>query len=57
MDDARIVLDAAGSNEAALIGDAEGGPMAMMFAATYPQRIRALALVNTFVIGREFGVR
>jgi class 3 adenylate cyclase/pimeloyl-ACP methyl ester carboxylesterase len=48
MDDARIVLDAAGSEKAALIGDAEGGPMAMMFAATYPQRIRALALVNTF---------
>jgi len=48
MDDARIVLDAAGSENAALIGDAEGGPMAMMFAATYPQRTRALVLVNTF---------
>ena len=48
MDDARIVLDAAGSETAALIGDAEGGPMAMMFAATYPQRTRALVLVNTF---------
>ena len=48
MDDARIVLDAARSEEAALMGDAEGGPMAMMFAATYPQRTRALVLVNTF---------
>ena len=48
MDDARIVLDAAGLGGAALIGDAEGGPMAMMFAATYPQRTRALVLVNTF---------
>jgi pimeloyl-ACP methyl ester carboxylesterase len=48
MDDARVVLNAAGSEETALIGDAEGGPMAMMFAATYPQRIRALVLVNTF---------
>ena len=48
MDDARIVLDAVGSEKAALIGDAEGGPMAMMFAATYPQRTRALVLVNTF---------
>ena len=48
MDDARIVLDAVGSEETALIGDAEGGPMAMMFAATYPQRTRALVLVNTF---------
>ena len=48
MDDARIVLDAIGSEETALIGDAEGGPMAMMFAATYPRRTRALVLVNTF---------
>jgi class 3 adenylate cyclase len=48
MDDARAVLDAAGSESAALVGDAEGGPMAMMFAATYPQRTRALILVNTF---------
>lgn len=48
VDDARAVLDAAGSQSAALLGDAEGGPMAMMFAATYPQRTRALVLVNTF---------
>jgi class 3 adenylate cyclase len=48
MDDARIVLDAAGSEQAALIGDAEGGLMAMIFAATYPQRTRALVLVNAF---------
>jgi class 3 adenylate cyclase len=48
MDDARIVLDAAGSEQPALIGDAEGGLMAMLFAATYPQRTRALVLVNTF---------
>jgi class 3 adenylate cyclase/pimeloyl-ACP methyl ester carboxylesterase len=48
MDDARIVLDAVGAKQAALIGDAEGGPMAMLFAATYPQRTRSLVLVNTF---------
>jgi class 3 adenylate cyclase len=48
MDDARLVMDAAGSTQAALIGDAEGGPMAMLFAATYPKRTRALVLVNTF---------
>ena len=48
VDDARIVLDAASSEKAALIGDAEGRPMAMMFAATYPQHTRALVLVNTF---------
>ncbi len=48
MDDARVVMDAAGSEQAALVGDAEGGPMAMLFAATYPERTRALVLVNTF---------
>src|SRR5215212_6116909 len=47
MDDARVVLDTAGSETAALVGDAEGGPMAMMFAASYPQRTRALVLVNS----------
>ena len=48
MDDARVVMDAVGSQQAALFGDAEGGPMAVMFAATYPERTRALVLVNTF---------
>jgi class 3 adenylate cyclase len=48
MDDARVVMDAAGSDRPALIGDAEGGPMAMLFAATYPERTRALVLINTF---------
>jgi class 3 adenylate cyclase len=47
-DDARVVMDAAGSERAALIGDAEGGPMAMLFGATHPGRTRALVLVNTF---------
>jgi alpha-beta hydrolase superfamily lysophospholipase len=32
-DDARVVMDAAGSERPALIGDAEGGPMAMLFGA------------------------
>jgi class 3 adenylate cyclase len=48
MDDTRAVMDAVGSEQAALIGDEEGGPMAMLFAATYPGRVTALALVNTF---------
>ncbi len=48
MDDARVVMDAAGSAQAALVGDAEGGPMAMLFAATHPERTRSLVLVNTF---------
>jgi len=42
MDDVRAVMDAAGSGRAALVGASEGGPMAILFAATYPQRVRAL---------------
>ena len=48
MDDAREVLDAVGSEKVALIGDTEGGPMAILFAATYPERISAFILVNTY---------
>ncbi|TMK97907.1 MAG: adenylate/guanylate cyclase domain-containing protein [Actinobacteria bacterium] len=42
MDDVRCVLDAAGSERAALVGLSEGVPMSILFAATYPQRARAL---------------
>jgi pimeloyl-ACP methyl ester carboxylesterase len=38
MDDARAVMDAVGIECAALLGISEGGPMAALFAATYPQR-------------------
>ena len=48
MDDARLVLDAVGSEKAAIIGDCEGGLMAMVFAASFPERVSALALVNAF---------
>jgi class 3 adenylate cyclase len=48
MDDARVILDAAGSRQAAIIGDTEGGPMAMLLAATSPNRALALILVNSF---------
>ena len=48
MDDAVAALDAAGVEEAAVIGDTEGGPMAMLLAATSPQRVTALVLVNSF---------
>ncbi len=47
MDDVRAVMDAAGSEQAALFGISEGGPMCMLFAATYPQRTRALVLCGT----------
>ena len=48
MDDVRAVMDAAGSERAALFGISEGGPMCMMFAATYPERTSALILYGTF---------
>jgi pimeloyl-ACP methyl ester carboxylesterase len=44
MDDVRAVMDAAGSERAAFFGFSEGGAMALLFAATYPDRTRALAL-------------
>jgi class 3 adenylate cyclase len=48
MDDARVAADAAGMGPLVVLGDLEGGPMAMLFAATYPERVSALVLVNTF---------
>jgi pimeloyl-ACP methyl ester carboxylesterase/DNA-binding CsgD family transcriptional regulator len=59
MDDVRAVMDAAGSGRAALLGASEGAPMSILFAATYPERIRALVLYggyahfHTWVMGRE----
>jgi pimeloyl-ACP methyl ester carboxylesterase/class 3 adenylate cyclase len=44
MDDIRAVMDAAGSERAALLGRSEGAPMAVLFAATYPERAAALVL-------------
>ncbi|MFZ5668246.1 MAG: alpha/beta fold hydrolase [Pseudomonadota bacterium] len=48
MDDVRAVMDAAGSRRAALFSMSEGGAMAMAFAATHPERVRALALYGAF---------
>jgi len=47
MDDVRAVMDAVGSERAALLGFSEGGPMSVLFAATYPQRTVALVLYGT----------
>ena len=44
IDDVRAVMDAAGSERAALLGLSEGGPMSALFAATHPERVRALVL-------------
>ena len=51
MDDVRAVLDAAGSERAALFGLSEGGPMSILFAATYPERTHSLVLCGTFATG------
>jgi class 3 adenylate cyclase len=48
MDDVRAVMDAAGSERAALFGMSEGGPMSLLFAATYPQRATALVIYGSY---------
>jgi pimeloyl-ACP methyl ester carboxylesterase len=47
MDDIRVVMDAVGSKRAALLGVSEGGPMTLLFAATYPERTAAAVLYGT----------
>ena len=46
--DVRAVLDAAGSRRVTVFGWSEGGPMSLMFAATYPERTSALVMFGTF---------
>lgn len=48
MDDVRAVMDAVACERAALLGVSEGGAMSMLFAATYPDRTRALVLYGTY---------
>ena len=49
MDDVRAVMDAVGSERAALIGESEGGPLSMLFGATFPERTAALLLCGAEV--------
>ena len=51
MDDVRAVMDAVGSQSAALFGVSEGGPMCALFAATYPERTRALVMYSGYASG------
>ena len=46
--DVRAVMDAAGSERATIYGWSQGGPMCLMFAATYPERTSSLVLYGTF---------
>jgi len=48
MDDVRAVMDAVGSERAAIFGTSEGGNMCVLFAATYPQRTVALVTFGIF---------
>ncbi|WP_077382431.1 alpha/beta fold hydrolase [Mesorhizobium prunaredense] len=52
MEDVRAVLDAVGSKRTVLFGSSEGGPMCMLFAATYPERTAALVLNGAYASGR-----
>ena len=45
--DVRAVMDAAGSETATIYGWSEGGPMSLLFAATYPERTSGLVLCGS----------
>ncbi len=51
MDDVRAVMDATGSERAALFGVSEGGSMSILFSATYPERTSALILYGSIARG------
>jgi pimeloyl-ACP methyl ester carboxylesterase len=48
MDDVEAVLDEVGSMRASLLGHGTGGQMAMVYAATHPDRVSSLVLANTY---------
>jgi class 3 adenylate cyclase len=48
MDDVRSVMDAVGIERAHLLGVSEGGPMSILFAATFPDRTMSLTLCGSF---------
>ncbi|MBE1550404.1 class 3 adenylate cyclase/pimeloyl-ACP methyl ester carboxylesterase [Mycobacterium sp. OAS707] len=49
--DLRAVLDAAESEHTALFGYSEGGPISVLFAGTYPERVRALVMFGSYACG------
>jgi len=48
MHDVQAILDAIGCKQAALFGVSEGGPMSLLYAASYPQRTSALVLYGSY---------
>src|SRR5436190_4120497 len=53
IDDVRAVMDAAGSTRAAVFGSSEGAPMALLFAATHPERVTRLILFGAMARSTE----
>jgi len=53
MDDLRAVIDAAGMEQASVLAISEGGPLSVLFAATYPDRCRAMVLYGSFARARK----
>jgi pimeloyl-ACP methyl ester carboxylesterase/DNA-binding winged helix-turn-helix (wHTH) protein len=51
VEDVRIVMDAAGSTRAALVGLSDGGPVGALFAKQYPARAAALVMVGSYAKG------
>lgn len=51
LDDIRAVMDAVGSDKAVIFGYSEGGPMSILFAATYPERVSSLVLCGAVAKG------
>lgn len=54
LEDARAVMDAAGSSRAAVVVATDAAPMGAMFAATYPERVSSLVILNTLGRPEEF---
>jgi pimeloyl-ACP methyl ester carboxylesterase len=49
MEDVGAVMDAVGSERATLFAVSEGGPISLLFAATFPSRVEAIVLYESFV--------
>lgn len=50
-DDVRVVMDAAGSERALVVGVSEGGAIAVLFAATYPDRVSGVVAIGSGAAG------
>ena len=56
-DDLLAVIDAAESRRPTLFGFSEGGPISLLFAGTYPERVSSLILYGTGAVPPDSGVR